>query len=502
MKHHKKGSKKQKLSLKYNVQKRVRESKRRIRKEAKKMGVNGQRKKKDPGIPNSWPFKAEMLHDLEQKQEKKEQAIVLSRARAKEKAAKDQKDAHSMKRQVQADRDAQRKEERAEAVAASQTESLRKVLSGADVILEVLDARDPIGCRCAALEAWAQEQGKRLIFVLAKADLVSPQSIVRWMKAIGHEGAVVPVAAEAGREGIPELLRMLGRPARGKGAAVVAPEVLSAVPEAQAVGVVGYASVGKKSLLKAMRQEAKVGAKWILEAVGHLKAASSDIADANAACLHMAVRGILPKGDAWQGATATKARDKASKDAVEKPGSPIATVSHLLERTPSTGLMRRFRMAAFTTVPELLANFAKDKNLKSKKGKPLAPEAVARRLLAELPSQPGCCCAPPEAAAAAGLTQVQLWAQHGGDDKAVALKSMMEAQAAVLLAREGGPSASALEISSKGVGAPTDIAGILAGTVTDVGDSDDDMEGSEGLLEEGEEEEFEGDESEDMSDEE
>ncbi|CAE8614019.1 unnamed protein product, partial [Polarella glacialis] len=61
-------SKKQKLSLKYNIQKRQREHKRRVKKEATKLGMK-KRVKKDPGIPNSWPFKAEMLADIERLKE-------------------------------------------------------------------------------------------------------------------------------------------------------------------------------------------------------------------------------------------------------------------------------------------------------------------------------------------------------------------------------------------------------------------------------------------------
>ena len=51
---------------------------------------------------------------------------------------------------------------------------LRSVIDSSDIILEVLDARDPDGCRCRELEAEAQGsgQGKKIILVLNKIDLV------------------------------------------------------------------------------------------------------------------------------------------------------------------------------------------------------------------------------------------------------------------------------------------------------------------------------------------
>lgn len=47
---------------------------------------------------------------------------------------------------------------------------LKKVIEMSDVILEVLDARDPQGCRCLALEQriLASSTQKRLILVLNK----------------------------------------------------------------------------------------------------------------------------------------------------------------------------------------------------------------------------------------------------------------------------------------------------------------------------------------------
>merc|ERR1719310_1748770 len=98
--------------------------------------------------------------------------------------------------------------------------------------------------------------------------------------------------------------------------------------------------------------------------------------------------------------------------------------------------------------------------MKSKKGKEPALESVARRLLAELPTQPGCFCSPEAQALRA------LWAPQGGAE--AQLKALMEAQAAQLQARDPGPAVSAVEMTSRGFGPAVDIASVLEGVA--VGD--------------------------------
>jgi len=51
---------------------------------------------------------------------------------------------------------------------------IKKVIEASDIILEVLDARDPLSCRCKKIEAeiLSQPGDKKIILVLNKIDLV------------------------------------------------------------------------------------------------------------------------------------------------------------------------------------------------------------------------------------------------------------------------------------------------------------------------------------------
>lgn len=80
-------SKRQSLSEKFKIERRCREHNRKIRKQGRKNGViNGVSKlKKDPGLPNLWPFKeafvrqmeAKKKHELEQKEKEKERRKLI-----------------------------------------------------------------------------------------------------------------------------------------------------------------------------------------------------------------------------------------------------------------------------------------------------------------------------------------------------------------------------------------------------------------------------------------
>ena len=58
---------------------------------------------------------------------------------------------------------------------------LSKVLQASDILVEVLDARDPLGCRCKPLEdaVLTKWQSKRVVLLLNKCDLVPPDVVAK-----------------------------------------------------------------------------------------------------------------------------------------------------------------------------------------------------------------------------------------------------------------------------------------------------------------------------------
>ena len=60
------------------------------------------------------------------------------------------------------------------------------------MILEVLDARDPLGTRCPQMEnAITSQPGKRLVLILNKADLVPRNVLEKWLQYLRREHATV-----------------------------------------------------------------------------------------------------------------------------------------------------------------------------------------------------------------------------------------------------------------------------------------------------------------------
>ena len=74
-----------------------------------------------------------------------------------------------------------------------------------DLVLLLLDARAPATSRNATLEKTLLGRGKRLLFVLSKADMADPavtQAWVRNLQGDGQDAVAISGATGAGRAGL------------------------------------------------------------------------------------------------------------------------------------------------------------------------------------------------------------------------------------------------------------------------------------------------------------
>mmetsp|Transcript_14612 Transcript_14612/g.41110 ORF Transcript_14612/g.41110 Transcript_14612/m.41110 type:complete len:708 (-) Transcript_14612:179-2302(-) len=122
---------------------------------------------------------------------------------------------------------------------------LYKVVDSSDVLIQVLDARDPMGTRCRHLESHLKRncKHKHLLLLLNKCDLVPAWVTKRWLHTLSREYPTLAFHASVtnpfGKGSLLSLLRQLAR--------------LRTDKKAISVGFVGYPNVGKSSVINALR---------------------------------------------------------------------------------------------------------------------------------------------------------------------------------------------------------------------------------------------------------
>ncbi|XP_061583671.1 guanine nucleotide-binding protein-like 3 [Cololabis saira] len=277
-----KASKRLSCSKRYKIQKKVRDHNRKLRKEANKKGVS-KRVKKDLGVPSSAPFKEEVLREAEQRRLQIEEEKERKRqAKKEDRAQKRKKDKESASKETgpkakKACRDnAANKTEKRPGPDKSSKKficgELNKVIEESDVVIEVLDARDPLGCRCPQLEEAVLQSGgnKKLLFVLNKIDLVPKEHVERWIECLHKEFPVVAFKASTQMQNktVEQAKKSRIVPSnvvldRSRAAACFGDSCLmdlltsyAAKTQSEAalkVGVVGFPNVGKSSLINSLK---------------------------------------------------------------------------------------------------------------------------------------------------------------------------------------------------------------------------------------------------------
>ncbi|XP_010062885.2 nuclear/nucleolar GTPase 2 [Eucalyptus grandis] len=122
---------------------------------------------------------------------------------------------------------------------------LYKVIDSSDVVVQVLDGRDPQGTRCRHLERHLKEhcKHKHMILLLNKCDLIPAWATKGWLRVLSKEYPTLAFHASINKSfGKGSLLSVLRQFAR-----------LKSDKQAISVGFVGYPNVGKSSVINTLR---------------------------------------------------------------------------------------------------------------------------------------------------------------------------------------------------------------------------------------------------------
>lgn len=410
-----KKGKSKRLTLKQKARNRTRSlaRDRKARKLARKAGMGGKRLKRDPGIPNLAPFKAKLLGQMERRQRKSEtHALQVKARRAAERAKRRKSNSNAMADLVSEAKSRginflEEEEQRnallaeikggitsgpaAKATRRAFAGQLKRVIASADVILEVLDARDPEGCRARHLEAMIVPKGKKLVMVLNKVDLVPKGVAEKWLTHLRQSFPCVAFKASTQKQG-----KHLGR-TPGVDAEMASQEALQSskcigadallqllknycrsagTKTAITVGVVGFPNVGKSSIINSLKREKATG---VSPHPGFTKAMQEVVIDRNIKLLDCP--GIIFAGNEehTQG-SGLVLRNCIGVDQIE---DPVAALEDLHSKCKAEFLMEFYAIRKFETADEFICLIA-HKLGRLKKGGIPDREAAARTVLRDL----------------------------------------------------------------------------------------------------------------------
>lgn len=311
------------MRLRHKIEKAGAAKQRKARKESKKNPQWVSRLKKDPGIPNLFPFKDKILADIEEKKRRKVEDA--QRARDAAKASKgehvevevddEDDDGEDEMLEDEMDEDVEEDGDNSDPMAAllasaqaraaeygdapagdmddddqadsnaveisspfstnyKNPDSSRKtfdkifktVLEQADVILYVLDARDPTGTRSREVERQimsAASGSKRLILILNKIDLIPPPVLKAWLVHLRRYFPTIPLRASMPASNAHTFDHKQLTPKNTSETLLRALKSYAATKQMKrsiAVGVIGYPNVGKSSVINALTSRLNKGA--------------------------------------------------------------------------------------------------------------------------------------------------------------------------------------------------------------------------------------------------
>ncbi|KAF8361168.1 nst-1 [Pristionchus pacificus] len=274
----KKASKRQSCAKRYKIEKKVKDHNKKQAKLARKDKTKKRAAKQEIKVPNSCPFKEEILQAAEKKREEmvaqKEAAKIIMKQRkadaAKEKAPTTieqlaaKAEARGLIHEIRVplmEKGAGLSDKTIKQFAGE----VRKTIENADVVIEVLDARDPLGSRDQAVERQIVLAGKRLVLLLNKIDLVPKENVQAWLMylrgfypTIAFKASTQEQNSKLGRftasnihsastskcVGADLVMKLLGNYCRNRN-----------LKTSVRVGVIGFPNVGKSSVINSLKRK-------------------------------------------------------------------------------------------------------------------------------------------------------------------------------------------------------------------------------------------------------
>jgi len=258
---------------------------------------------------------------------------------------------------------------------------LKDVIENSDVILEVLDCRDPLACRSKELESQilSHKDQKKIILVLNKIDLVPQENALKWQAYLKREFPTLLFRANTQSHGgylastslhntsivdrkelVDELLNT--KKAVGTENLLQLLKNYCRVEDSKkniTVGIVGFPNVGKSSIINSLKRS-KVAS--VSNVPGHTKVKQEVVLDKNIKLIDCPGV-VFSKNDPSSLMLKNVVR-------VEDLNDPIAIVENIVLKIDANTLIELYEIPRFNNTNEFLASVARKRGKLIKTGIP------------------------------------------------------------------------------------------------------------------------------------